>query len=215
MKKEAVLPTREKALTLLLKSGKRSAGELASSLGVSVQVMRRHLRILEETGLVEAHSIPVGRGRPSNSWQLTEQGQNHFNNGNQIFTLDLLTSMEATFSKEKLEELWSNQLSRKVKYYRNQIGQGNIAERIKKLIQLRSDEGYLADYKKDSKGQGWYINAFHCSISKIAEDHPFICDQELEIIRLSFPDCTVSRIEWRINGGHTCGFHILPYKHVM
>jgi DeoR family suf operon transcriptional repressor len=46
--------THEAALTLLLRQGEASAGELAEQLELSVQVMRRHLRSLEDKGLVEA-----------------------------------------------------------------------------------------------------------------------------------------------------------------
>ena len=44
--------THEAALTLLLRQGEASAAELAQQLGVSVQVMRRHLRSLERDELV-------------------------------------------------------------------------------------------------------------------------------------------------------------------
>ena len=37
--------THEAALTLLLRRGEATAAELADQLGVSVQVMRRHLRL--------------------------------------------------------------------------------------------------------------------------------------------------------------------------
>ena len=41
--------THEAALTLLLRQGEASAAELAEQLGVSVQVMRRHLRSSEDS----------------------------------------------------------------------------------------------------------------------------------------------------------------------
>ena len=74
-------PTREAALTLMLRQGEITAAQLAESLGVSVQVMRRHLRSLEEEGLVEASPAPEGPGRPSNLWRLTTAGRRQFPNG--------------------------------------------------------------------------------------------------------------------------------------
>ena len=56
--------THEAALTLLLRQGEASAAELAQQLGVSVQVMRRHLRSLERDELVEASPQSGGPGRP-------------------------------------------------------------------------------------------------------------------------------------------------------
>ena len=59
-------PTREAVLAVLMRQGECTAAELAEQLAVSVQVMRRHLRGLEEDQLVEASSSQVGPGRPSN-----------------------------------------------------------------------------------------------------------------------------------------------------
>jgi len=72
---EAAHPTREAVLSVLLREGEATAAQLADSLGVSVQAMRRHLRSLEDDGLVEACSSHEGPGRPSNRWHLTARGQ--------------------------------------------------------------------------------------------------------------------------------------------
>ena len=45
---------------------------------------------------------------------------------------------------------------------------------------------------------GWCINEYHCSVQRIAEEHPAICDQELQVIRMTFRDCRVERVHWRL-----------------
>ena len=105
MKAEASTPTRETTLSLLLKEGESSASNLASSLGISVQAMRRHLRNLQEDGLVKANQISSGPGRPSKVWQLTSEGENTFNRGNEQFALDLLNSVKRTFQEESIEKI--------------------------------------------------------------------------------------------------------------
>ena len=52
-------PTRETTLTLLLRQGETSASRLADELGISVQAMRRHLRSLEDEGLIESTAVSV------------------------------------------------------------------------------------------------------------------------------------------------------------
>ena len=59
--------TRQAALTLLLRRGEATAAALAEELDVSVQVMRRHLRALEEEGLVMPSPAPTGPGRHHNA----------------------------------------------------------------------------------------------------------------------------------------------------
>ena len=208
----AQAPTREATLTLLLRQGEISAGALADELGISVQAMRRHLRTLEEEGLVEASPIPAGPGRPSNRWRLTQQGHQHFPDGSDTFALNLLESMATSLPPETLATLLDRQAHEKANHYRHQLGDGSLEQRISKLVNLRSHEGYVSEMVPAENGCGWCINEFHCSVQRIAEEFPAVCDQELQLIRMTFPDCHVERVHWRLESGHSCGFQITPYS---
>ena len=81
---------------------------------------------------------------------------------------------------------------------------------MRALVDLRSREGYVSDMAPAEDGRGWCISEFHCSVQRIAEEFPAICDQELQLIRLTFPDCQVERVHWRLESGHSCGFQIVP-----
>ena len=203
-------PTREATLTLLLRQGEISASALAEELGISVQAMRRHLRTLEEQGLVEASLIPAGPGRPSNQWRLTQQGHQHFPDGSDTFALNLLESMAASLPPETLATLLERQAHDKARQYRHQVGDGPLEQRISRLVSLRSQEGYVSEMVPAENGRGWCINEFHCSVQRIAEEFPAVCDQELRLIRMTFPDCEVERVHWRLESGHSCGFQISP-----
>jgi DeoR family suf operon transcriptional repressor len=203
-------PTREAALTLMLRQGETTAARLADELGVSVQVMRRHLRSLEEEGLVEASSSSAGPGRPSNHWRLTQAGRGHFPDGSDDFALGLLTSMAASLPAEMVDGLLERQALEKAADYRRRIGAGSLADRLERLVELRRAEGYVADVRPDPDGPGWVMSEFHCSVMKIAEQFPCVCDQELHLIRATFPDCQVERVHWLLEGGHACGFRLQP-----
>jgi DeoR family suf operon transcriptional repressor len=45
---------------------------------------------------------------------------------------------------------------------------------------------------------------------RIAEEFPMVCDQELQLIRHTFPDCQVERVHWRLEDDHFCGFRLTP-----
>ncbi|HGY5545487.1 MAG: iron-sulfur cluster biosynthesis transcriptional regulator SufR [Prochlorococcus sp.] len=210
MTAEAQTPTREVTLTLLLRQGETSAANLAASLGISVQAMRRHLRSLEDDGLVEASPMPSGPGRPSNLWQLTPQGRSCFPDGSEHFALGLLESLTATLPPETFAALLSQQALTKANLYRHQIGSGSIQNRLEKLVELRRREGYVTEWQQAPDGIGWCINDFHCSLQRIAEEYPSVCEQELQLIRQTFPDCLVDRVNWRLECGHCCGFQIKP-----
>lgn len=204
-------PTREAVLALLLRHGEATAADLAGSLAVSVQVMRRHLRGLEEMGLVEASPTPEGPGRPSNRWRLTTAGHQRFPNGSEHFALGLLHSLAGAMPPDALRLLLNQQAVEKAGDYRRRIGSGSLGERLERLVELRRLEGYVAECQPDPEQRGaWVISEFHCSVMRIAEQFPVICDQELALIGLTFPDCRTERVHWRLEKGHSCGFRLSP-----
>jgi DeoR family suf operon transcriptional repressor len=172
--------------------------------------MRRHLRSLEEEGLVEASPAPEGPGRPSNLWHLTAAGRRQFPNGSEHFALGLLSSMASSLPADMVDQLLKRQAAEKAADYRRLIGDGDLQHRLERLVELRRREGYVAEFRPNPDGEGWVISEFHCSVMKIAEQFPCVCDQELQLIRHTFPDCGVERVHWLLDGGHACGFLLQP-----
>jgi DeoR family suf operon transcriptional repressor len=88
-------------------------------------------------------------------------------------------------------------------------------------VELRRHEGYVAELRCETSDEpadspapasqpSWILSEFHCSVMRIAEEFPLICDQELQLIRHTFPDCQVERVHWRLQEGHSCGFRLSP-----
>lgn len=202
---------------MLLREGEGTAANLAERLGVSVQVMRRHLRSLQVDGLVEASPSAEGPGRPCNRWRLSERGRGRFPDGSDDFALGLLQSMAASLPAETIRLLMEQQAADKAAEYRRRIGPGSLRQRLQRLVDLRREEGFVAELHPDAGSEdgdapqtAWVIREFHCSVIRIAQEFPMVCDQELQLIRDTFPDCHVERIHWRLQAGHSCGFRLLP-----
>jgi DeoR family suf operon transcriptional repressor len=176
--------------------------------------MRRHLRSLEEDALVEASTAVAGPGRPTNHWRLTHRGQERFGDGSETFALGLLQSMAATLPADTVSNLMEQQAEQKARTYRSKIGSGPLEDRLERLTELRRAEGYVADLgldpSDDPAQKAWVIREHHCSVMRIAEEFPQVCDQELLLLRLTFPDCQVDRVHWRLQEGHSCGFRLQP-----
>jgi DeoR family suf operon transcriptional repressor len=95
--------------------------------------------------------------------------------------------------------------------YRSRIGAGTLPVRLERLVDLRRREGFVAELRPDHDTPGaWIISEFHCSVMRIAEEFPMVCDQELKLIGQTFPDCQVERVHWRLEEGHSCGFRLRP-----
>ena len=202
--------TRDVLLTLLLERGDADAADLAETLNLSVQAIRRQLRSLAEAGLTEASPNVSGPGRPSNSWRLTDQGRAQFPDGSQRFALGLLNSMRASLPEDTVRTLLNQQAEDKANRYRDRIGNGPLQQRLEQLASLRRDEGYVTICSPEDDGVSWRLQEVHCSVQRIAEEFPAVCDQELVLIRRTVPDCQVERVHWRLEGGHACGFRITP-----
>ncbi|KKZ13364.1 MAG: ArsR family transcriptional regulator [Candidatus Synechococcus spongiarum SP3] len=208
MSSEPVTSTREAALTILLRLGQATAATMASQLGVSVQVMRRHLRGLEQEGLVDSPCNTTGPGRPSNLWRLTDQGRDHFPDGGEEFARGLLHTVASCLGPDQLQTLLGHHAAAQAQRYRTLLGDCPLEARLRRLVELRSREGYVADYQPCQDQRGWLLTAFHCSVARIAEQFPVICSQELQLYRSIFPDCHVERIHWIQEGDHYCGFRV-------
>jgi len=200
--------TRKGILAILLRLGEATANDIATRLEISVQATRRHLRGLEEEGLIEGFSSAEGPGRPSYHWHLTSQGQAQFADGSEGFALTLLESLSRELPDEALRALLQHQAVQQAAQYRERLGDGPLEQRIERLVELRKAEGYVAEC--DQEDNGWVIREFHCSVMRIAEQFPCVCDQELQLIRHTFPDCEVERVHWRLEAGHSCGFRLTP-----
>ena len=171
MSVSAQAPTREAALTLMLRQGEITAAQLSESLQVSVQVMRRHLRSLEEEGLVEASPSSEGQGRPSNRWRLTTAGRARFPNGSEHFALGLLSSMASSLPRGTVEQLLERQACDQASDYRELIGTGTVPERLERLVELRRQEGYVAEFNPDPEHNSWVLSEFHCSVVSLSLIH--------------------------------------------
>ena len=209
MRAPAQASNRETVLTLLLRRGESEASVLAEAMGISVQAMRRHLRSLANENLVESTPMATGPGRPSNRWHLTTKGRDQFPDGSGHFALGLLDSMRATLPPETVASLLNQQALDKAAQYRHQLGDAPLSQRLQKLVDLRRNEGYVTECHRDDDGS-WKLREMHCSVQRIAEEFPAVCDQELLLIRNTIPDCEVERVHWRLEGGHACGFRITP-----
>ena len=91
-------------------------------------------------------------------------------------------------------------------------GKASLEARLEHLARLRRDEGYVTVCSRDDDGISWRLEEAHCSVQRIAEEFPAVCDQELLLIRRTVPDCRVERVHWRLEGGHACGFRITPLE---
>lgn len=205
--------TKQDILQFLLKGGQGTALELAESLDISAQAIRRHLKDLEAEGVIQYRSVQAGMGRPQHIYELTSLGRDRFPNRYGDFALSFLDTLAETAGREQVISILRKQWQRKATEYSRLVGAGSLSERVSKLVELRRAEGYMAEcYPVESVdveiGDRFVLMEHNCAISNVAETFPSVCGNELEMFAAVLPDCTIERTHWIIDGEHRCGYLI-------
>lgn len=201
--------TKQDILEFLLKQGQATAQDLAERLQISPQAIRRHLKDLEEEGLIVHDTVHTGMGRPNHSYALSSAGRDRFPVRYDDFAVSLLDTLAETVGKEQMGSILRKQWERKALEYRDLLGAGSLKERVNRLVELRREEGYMAEcHHVDEDADRYILTEYHCAISHIAETFPSVCGHELEMFGAALPDCAVERTHWIVNGEHRCGYLI-------
>ncbi|NEP18848.1 MAG: iron-sulfur cluster biosynthesis transcriptional regulator SufR [Leptolyngbya sp. SIO4C1] len=209
--------TKEDILRFLLKQGQATAQAISEHLDVSPQAVRRHLKGLEADSLIEHSAVQEGMGRPNYFYMLSRKGRDRFPSQYDQFAVSLLDTLNETVGPETVSSVLRQQWQRKAREYREKLGSGPVAERVKHLVKLRQDEGYMAEWHPVDEAAGaanplekpaYVITEYNCAISHIAESYPTVCGHELAMFAQALPDCSVERTHWLVRGEHLCGYLI-------
>jgi DeoR family suf operon transcriptional repressor len=204
--------TKQDILQYLVKRGQASAQEMADHLKISPQAVRRHLKDLEEEGLIEHQAVQSGMGRPNHLYQLSREGRDRLPDRYDEFAVSLLHTLAETVGKDQVGTILRKQWEQKALEYQKQVGVGSLEERVANLVELRKAEGYMAEWhhveSEDAKNPRYIITEYNCAISQIAESFPSVCGHELEMFAIALQDCKVERTHWLANGEHRCGYLI-------
>ncbi len=201
--------TRSAVLDRLKREGEQTAAALGEALGVTAMAARLHLYDLEAEGLVAARSEAQGRGRPQKYWSLTEGAARVFPDAHQGLAVEMIKSVEEVFGAEGLNKIIKKHGNMQRAAYRARLtGAKSIAERVKRLAAARSDEGYMAEARKD--GRDWLLIENHCPICSAAKACTRLCANELNVFSdVLGKDVTIAREEHILSGARRCAYRVM------
>lgn len=207
--------TKQDILQHLLKRGQATAQELADTLEVTVQAIRRHLKDLEEEGLIVHQQVQAGMGRPQHVYELSAEGRDRFPTRYGEFAVSFLDTLTQTLGREQASSILRQYWERKAMEYRDRLGKGSLRDRVANLVELRRAEGYMAEWypldgsdADSDSGNQFILTEHNCAISQVATSFPSVCGHELEMFAVALQDCKVERTHWIVNGEHRCGYLI-------
>jgi len=208
-KTDGVSPgTRREILKSLKLQGERSAAALGEEMSVTPMAVRLHLYELEAEGLVSTRSAPEGRGRPVKYWSLTPEAAKIFPDAHQGLAVEMIKSVEELFGAVGLNKIIKKHGDIQRINYGNKLASAKtMAERVKRLAKARSDEGYMAEAKRD--GRDWLLIENHCPICSAATACTGLCKNELKVFAdVLGKDIDIAREEHILSGARRCVYRV-------
>ncbi|MBT1443599.1 transcriptional regulator [Shewanella sp. JM162201] len=202
------MKTCQKILELLKQHGPMTAAGLADALGLTSMGVRQHLQAMEAEGNLAFDDISEGRGRPARYWKLTDDAHSQFGDRHSELTLRLIDSVKVIFGDAGMDALISHrEAASEAAYLARMAGAQTVAERLRILALIRSEEGYMASIEQD--GDHWWLYENHCPICAAASSCQNFCRSELMLFRrLLGEGVTVERSEHIIEGARRCSYRI-------
>jgi len=199
----------DRILFRLKTGGPQTAVEIAGALGMTPTGARQHLADLAAEGLIDGEATAATRGRPSQTWRLSQKGHARFPDRHAELTLDLIRSTEAVFGAAGLDRLIRHREKASRTAYRAAVPrEARVEERLDALAAQRSAEGYMAAWSRQDDGSFLFIED-HCPICAAASICQGFCRSELQIFRAVLgPDVIVERTEHVLAGARRCAYRV-------
>lgn len=202
--------TPEQLLFELKTRGPATANALATRVGITRQAAREHLKRLGAEHLVEYSRALGGVGRPGHSWRLTDKGHGRFPDTHAQITVELIDAIRGEFGEVGLERMVTRRERGMAERYEEALrGADSLGERVARLVQLRTAEGYMAESDRRSDGT-FVIVENHCPICAAATACQGFCRSELALFARLLAPAEVRRSEYLLAGGQRCSYLVVP-----
>jgi predicted ArsR family transcriptional regulator len=204
---------KRRILDRLKRADTLTAPEVAADFELTDTAVRQHLEALEQAGLVERTSAPPqGRGRPPVHWKLTPLANDLFPDRHADLTVELIEAIRESVGDEGLDDIVARRSARQVAAYRKVLPdpeRTSVKVRVRRLAELRSAEGYLAEAVPD--GQDMLLLEHHCPICDAATACQGFCRAELDLFRQTLgDDVEVTRAQHLLSGDLRCAYRVWP-----
>ncbi|MCL9780379.1 transcriptional regulator [Vibrio sp. S4M6] len=198
----------DRILQTIKTNGAVTAKQLSEALGMTTMGARQHLQGLENEGILEFHDIKAKVGRPTRHWSLTAKGHAQFSDKHGELTIQMIDAIEQVFGHDGLQKVVEErELQTFIQYKQALESSHSLEDKLDKLVQLREQEGYMAELNVTE--QGFQLIENHCPICHAANRCPRLCQSELNIFqKLLGSETLITRSEHIIQGQRRCTYNI-------
>lgn len=178
---DQITSTRQTVLALLKRWHELTTAELAVKLNITEMAVRRHLKGLEQDGLVSSRSIKQSMGRPAHKYFLTNQGMESFPRNYSQLSLGFLDDLEAIYGDESIQQLFEKRHLRLQESFKNRV-KGNLKERVEALAMIQDEQGYMVEWYQQQDGS-YRLIEYNCPIAQVAKSYPIACTCEKKLFK--------------------------------
>jgi DeoR family suf operon transcriptional repressor len=195
---------RSDLLVALRKEQPLTAGELGARFGLTANALRRHLKELEDAGLVRFRREVRGVGGPVYAYSLTEQGEQLFPRSYANPLADALEVVRAEQGPEGVVRIFRRRWEALADEAKPVLASLPLADRARALVAMLSANGYMAEIESASPNDA-LIREHNCAVREIALRFPEVCTAEAAFIE-EFLGTAVSRQSHMMHGCKSCEY---------
>ncbi|MBE3555789.1 MAG: DeoR family transcriptional regulator [Firmicutes bacterium] len=168
---------RQQILELLQMEGKLSVAQLAKRLCITEMAVRRHLEILQESGVIQDEVVRHRVGRPLHLYSLTPSADTAFPQGYRALALELLENAEAIGGPALVEALFQRRTEELSGRFQDVCKKEPPDQRLAALERIQNERGYFARLI-ETEPNVWELEQHHCPIQEVAVHFPQACRSE-------------------------------------
>lgn len=187
--------------------GPLTALEIAHELKITKEGVRQQLVKLVEEDLIQPQEESKGVGRPQKTFSITANGNAKFPDTHAELTLKLI-SIISSMGKNTLDDVINvYEEAGKKKYHEEIDSIKSLEQKIEKLVEIRTREGYMAEYSANDLG--FLLVENHCPICAAATICQGFCSSELNTFRSVLgEEVIINRVSHIVAGERRCAYQI-------
>lgn len=171
-------------LVALRKAQPLTAHELGTQFGLTANALRRHLKALQEDGLVRFQREVRGVGAPVYSFSLTAAGEALFPRGYVGVLGTALESLRAIGGSPAVEAVLDAEWNKLGDEAEPVMDGLPLAERVPLVAELLTSKGYMAEAVENDAGArpGLTLRIHNCAVREIVDRFPEACAAEARFV---------------------------------
>ena len=173
-------PTNSLIIIELKKHNGRTMESLSKAIGITKMGVLKHLKELEEKGIIERRIFKKRMGRPYYKFYLIGNNGDSLASSSDLMLESLISFLDNERYKAIAIEFIKSRYDELLLYYKRALNHYQKERRLEELVRLRMIENYFPELRKIGRGK-YELLEFNCPIFKISRHFEIACEIEREL----------------------------------